>query len=135
MQTTITIAGVTLPISKCKSLVSQSPLKNQTKKRSLNGLNVEILTKSYTHRYILNLQNLTDYEYKALYASMLNLDGTTGKMDVQMVGEARAGIVHIPNATIIPDTLYFEFDISELNPDPQANYTNVSIPLSVYVAV
>jgi len=132
----MTIAGITLRNSQVNSLISLSPDKEQYRQRSLSGVNREALTLNYTHKYVLNLQSLSREEYIYLYNALLSLDqADAGQMTVSCESEIKSGLVHIPQGTEYPATITFDFDITSINPEPTSIYYNMSIPVSVYVAV
>lgn len=132
----MTIAGITLRNSQVISLISRSPDKEQYRQVSISGVNRSAVTISYTHKYTLNIQSLSEREYIALYNALLALDqADAGQVTITCTGEIRAGLVHYPLNTTIPDTLAFDFDITSINPEPKTGYYNMSLPLSIYVAV
>ena len=132
----ITIAGIEFENNQVAELQSRSPRKTQYRSISQSGVGREALTLDYTHRYLLKLQNLPRALYIDLYEALLTADQTdNGQITIDISGEIRVGIVHIPNDVTMPSTIDFDFDITTISPDPQGEYSNLSIPLSVYVSV
>ena len=130
------IAGVTIRNSQVKSLSSKAPKKEQYRQRSKSGVNREVLTLSYTHKYILSLHSLSSEKYIELYNALLTKDQLDdGQIDISGTGEIRAGLVHYSNRNDIPALVTFDFDITTINPKVFSEYSNMTIPLSVYVAV
>ena len=130
------IAGVTIRNSQVKSLNSRSPSKVQFRQVSQDGVNREVVTLSYTHKYNLALHSLSRSKYIELYNALLAKDQLDdGQIDISGTGEIRAGLVHYASDLDIPALVTFDFDITTINPQVFAEYNNMTIPLSVYVAV
>ena len=130
----VSIGGVTIDSLNISSFNTRSPKKDQSRSRSLDGLKITTVTKSYTHRYTLKLQSLSADKYRELYSELISLDTTAdGKITLETKGEIRAGIVHLPFPEI-PATMEFDFSMDGISPDPKVWY-NMSLPLSIFVAV
>ena len=132
----MTIAGIEFESSQVQELEYRDPEKEQYRSISQNGVGRKAVTLSYTHKYLLKLQSISKKKYVDLYQALLTADQTdNGQITVNVEGEIRAGIVHIPNTTTMPLTMVFDFNITAISPNPQGEYCDVTIPLSVYVAV
>ena len=129
----IIIGGVTFKNTQIISFDSKAPTKNQERAVSLND-EIEDVTISYTHKYTLKMVSLFREKYREFYKKLIELDTTAnGRIDIEIKGEIRAGIVHLSEEDI-PETLRFDFDMTTINPNPKVYY-DVSLPLSIYVAV
>ena len=132
----MTIAGIEFESSQVQELEYRNPEKEQYRAISQNGTGRKAVTLSYTHKYLLKLQSISRKKYIDLYHALLTADdGDNGQITVDVEGEIRTGIVHIPNDVTMPLTMVFDFDITSISPEPYGEYCNMSIPLSVYEAV
>jgi|AntAceMinimDraft_9_1070365.scaffolds.fasta_scaffold78440_2 hypothetical protein len=130
------IAGIEIRNSQVEKMVSRSPRKSQYRSISQSGTAREAITLDYTHRYSLTLHSLDRSEYIDLYNALLIADQTDdGQITIDITAGIRLGIVHIANNITMPSTIDFDFDITTINPEPKGEYSNLTIPLSIYVAV
>ena len=130
----ISIGSINVENSNVKSFEARKPQKDQKRSRSIDGLIIETVTLGYIHKYILKLQSLEKEKFVELYAKLITLDTTAdGKITLETKGEIMAGIVHLPLPEV-PSTVEFDFSMTDIS-IVQKVYYNLTIPLSIYVAV